>query len=147
MDTGGALIRLEEELFDRIPTTYFKVMAFTSAVRALAGVFPGIYRHEYADSKWEANQGAFIAVVDIAHFMPVDELKSEMDRFIAEARATKPFPGVKSAELAGGNEWVWAKDNKKHGIPMSDDHQHSLQEEADKLGVETPFAKHEHTRF
>ena len=99
------------------------------------------------DSPWEANQGAFIAIVDVAHFMPLEELKSEMDRFIAEARATQPLPGMETAELAGGNEWTWAKDNEKNGIPMSDDHVIQLQDEADKLGVETPFAKFEHTRF
>lgn len=147
MDMGGGLVRFEEELFERIPTTYFKVMAFTAAVRALAGVFPGIYRQELVDSPWEANQGAFIAIVDVAHFMPLEELKSEMDRFIAEARATQPLPSMETAELAGGNEWTWAKDNEKNGIPMSDDHVIQLQDEADKLGVETPFAKFEHTRF
>lgn len=147
MDMGGALIRFEEELFERIPTTYFKVMAFTSAVRALAGVFPGIYKQEFVDSKWEANQGAFIAVIDIAHFMPLDELKSDMDCFIAEARATKPLPGMDTAELAGGNEWSWAKENAENGIPMSDDHVQALQNEADRLDVETAFAKFEHTRF
>ena len=147
MDMGGALIRFEKELFERIPTTYFKVMAFTSAVRALAGVFPGIYKNEFVDSKWEANQGAFIAIIDVAHFMPIDELKMEMDRFVAEARATRPLPGMESAELAGGNEWTWAKDNERNGIPMSDDHVEALQVEADKLNVETPFTEYEHTRF
>ena len=147
MDMGGALIRFEQELFERIPTTYFKVMAFTSAVRALAGVLPGIHKKEFIDSEWEANQGAFIAIIDVAHFMPIDELKSEMDRFVAEARATRPLPGMESAELAGGNEWTWTKDNERNGIPMSDDHVLALQEEADKLNVETPFTEYEHTRF
>ncbi len=147
MDMGGALLRFEEELFKRIPTTYLKIMALTAAVRALAGVFPGIYRPAYADSQWEAGQGAFIAVVDVAHFMPLEELKREMDRFVGDARATKPLPGMPTAELAGGNEWVWAKDNQKNGIPLNDDHCAALQEEADKLGVETPFANYEHTRF
>lgn len=147
MDMGGALLRFQEELFEQIPTTYFKIMALTSAVRALAGVFPGIYREAYADTGWEAGQGAFIAVVDVGHFMPVDELKREMDRFVGEARAAKALPGMQSAELAGGNEWAWAKENEVNGIPMSDDHCAALQEEADKLSVKTPFAEYEHTRF
>ena len=99
------------------------------------------------ESQWEANQGSFIAVVNVAHFMPVEELKSEMDRFIGSARRTRPVPGMVRAELAGGNEWTWERENREKGIPMSDGHVRALVEEAEKLGVETPFARFEHTRF
>lgn len=146
-DMGGVLIRYDEEWFQKLPTTYFKTMALTSAIRALGGVFAGIYKTEYCDEKWESNQGSFIVVINVAHFMPVNELKAEMDRFVGEARNAKPLPGMESAELAGGNEWVWDKENVEKGIPLGDEHRQSLQEEADKLGVETPFAQYEHTRF
>ena len=147
MDMGGSLIQFEEELFKRLPTTFFKAMALSSALRALGGVFAGIYKPEFRASPWESNQGAFIAVVDVDHFIPVDELKGEMDRFISDARRTKPLPGMERAELAGGNEWLWAQENAEKGIPISDEHRQDLQEEADKLGVEAPFARFENTRF
>ena len=147
MDMGGHLIGFQEELFERLPTTYFKVMALTAAVKALSAVFPGVFRQALEDSPWQANQAAFIAVVDVAHFMPVDELKAEMDRFIAEARQARPLPGMDRAELAGGNEWAWARDNEAHGIPMSDAHAEALQTEADALDVDTPFERFESTRF
>ena len=147
MDMGGVVIRFDEELFKRLPTTFFKAMALTSAIKVLGGVFAGIYKDEYRDPAWQSNQGSFIAVVNVAHFMPVDELKAEMDRFVGEARNTKPLPGMESAELAGGNEWAWDKENVEKGIPLGEAHQKVLQEEADKLGVETPFAQFENTRF
>ena len=70
-----------------------------------------------------------------------------MDRFINEARNTKPLPGMERPELAGGNEWLWDKENTENGIPIGEGHQLALQEEADKLGVETPFAQCQHTQY
>jgi len=147
MDMGGVMIRYQDELFEQLPTTFFKTMALTAAIRALGGVFAGIYRTDYCSTKWESNQGSFIAVVNVAHFMPVEEFKAEMDRFVGDARKCKPLPGMPQAELAGGNEWGWDKENVEKGIPIGDEHRQALQDEADKLGVETPFARFENTRF
>jgi LDH2 family malate/lactate/ureidoglycolate dehydrogenase len=147
MDMGGSIIRFDEELFKRMPATFFKAMALSSVIKALGGVFAGIYKQEFQNTKWESNQGSFIAVIHAAHFMPVDEFKYEMDRFIEEARKTKPLPGMERAELAGGNEWQWDKENIEKGIPIGDEHRQALQIEADKLGVETPFSTYDHTRF
>ena len=147
MDMGGTVIPFDEELFNRLPTTFFKTMALTSVIRGLGGVFAGIYKEGYVDPQWESNQGAFIAAINVSHFMPIDEFKDEMDRFINEARNTKPLPGMKRPELAGGNEWLWDKENTENGIPIGEGHQLALQEEADKLGVETPFAQCQHTKF
>ena len=79
--------------------------------------------------------------------MPVDELKMEMDRFISEARKMRPVPGMDSTELAGGNEWLWDKENKTNGIPLSDEHINLLQIEAESLDVQTPVSRYDHTRF
>lgn len=147
MDMGGVVINFDEELFNRLPTTFFKAMALTSAIRGLGGVFAGTHKEGYADPNWESNQGSFIAVINVGHFMPVGEFKDEMDRFISEARNTKPLPGMERPELAGGNEWLWDQENTENGIPLGERHQQALQEEADKMGVETPFAQYEHTRF
>ena len=149
MDMGGALIGYDEELYQRLPTALFKVMAMSAAIHSLGAVFSGAHRAELVPptSSWESNQGSFIAVVDVAHFMPVDELKAEMDRYVESARQTKPLPGMEHAELAGGNEWRWDRENRALGIPMGDAHVEVLQVEADRLGVESPFAQYEETRF
>jgi L-2-hydroxycarboxylate dehydrogenase (NAD+) len=150
MDMGGRLMgRFEEDLFERMPASFLKAMALSAAVRSLGGIFPGAYKEEFqaGQSPWEAAQGSFIVVVNVAHFMPVDELKQEMDRFIGAARQSRPLPGMERAELAGGNEWLWDRENREKGIPIGDEHRRELQEEADKLGVETPFGGCEDTRF
>ena len=65
------------------------------------------------DSLWESNQGSFILVVDISHFMPVDELCQAVDRYVAEVRAMEPLPGSDEAEVAGGVEWRWEQENRR----------------------------------
>lgn len=146
-DMGGRLLHFKGELFERLPTTYFKVMALTSAVKALAAVFPRVFREALDDSPWRPNQAAFIAVVDIAHFTPIDEFKADMDQFIAEARQSRPLPGMERAELAGGNEWAWERENVVAGIAMGDEHVEALTAEAGALDVQTPFERFESTRF
>jgi LDH2 family malate/lactate/ureidoglycolate dehydrogenase len=147
MDMGGGLMPYNEEIYDRLPTSVFKAMALSAAIRSLGAVFSGIYREAYKSTEWEPNQGAFIIVIDVGHFMPIEELKREMDAFIEMARRMKPVPGMERAELAGGNEWRWERENIEKGIPMADEHCQTLQDEADELGVETPFAGFEDTRF
>ena len=131
------------------PSPFFKALGLVSVIQALGGVFPGIYREELRQprSRWESNQGAFILIIDVNHFMPIQELKSEMDAFVGLRRGMKPLPGLDRAELAGGYEWAWARENEVKGIPVGPSHESELTEIAAELGVETPFAQHEETRF
>ena len=48
---------------------------------------------------------------------------------------------------AGGIEWRHEADFGLHGIPVDEDHQRSLQDLADDLGIDTPFAQYESSRF
>ena len=59
----------------------------------------------------------------------------------------KPLPGLDRAELAGGFEWAWARENEIAGIPVGAKHESELAKIAAEVGVETPFARHEDTRF
>lgn len=147
MDMGGSLLPFEEDLFLRLPKALLKNMALSAVIKALGGILAGIFREELVESRWESNQGSFIVVVNVAHFMPINELKIEMDRFISDARKCQPLPGMDQAELAGGNEWYWEQKNCEKGIPLSDEHVNSLQEEAEQLGVRTSFERYENTRF
>jgi L-2-hydroxycarboxylate dehydrogenase (NAD+) len=149
LDMGGRIVPYSEEFFAQFPASIFKGMGLGAVIRALGGVFAGIYKPEFQapQSQWESNQGAFIIIVDVGHFMPVAELKEEMDRFIGEARAMKPLPGMEQAELAGGMEWQWEKENRETGIPVADEHRQLLEEIAAELGVETPFSRYEGASF
>ncbi len=147
MDMGGGLMRFDEDLYAQLPKSIFKAMALSAAVRSLGAVFPGVYSEDRASSEWESNQGAFIVVVDVAHFMSVNELKREMDRFVGSAREMQALPGMASAELAGGNEWHWECEYWERGIPMGDDQCEMLVEEAGALGVAMDLDRYEQTRF
>lgn len=147
LDMGGLGVGFSPEAFERSPAPIFKALGLTAVIHSLGGVLPGIYREAVREGQWESNQGAFIAVFAVEHFMPLDEARREMDTFIAEARAMQPFPGVDRAELAGGFEWEWEQQNQKAGIPVRAAHQAELEEIAREVGVETPFERFADTRF
>jgi len=149
LDMGGTVTGFDPKVFEVNPSPFFKSLGLVSVIQALGGVFPGIYREELRQprSRWESNQGAFILIIDVNHFMPIQELKSEMDAFVGLRRGMKPLPGLDRAELAGGYEWAWARENEVKGIPVGPSHESELAEIAAELGVETPFAQHEETRF
>jgi LDH2 family malate/lactate/ureidoglycolate dehydrogenase len=149
LDMGAAMLPWDEELFKRMPFAFFKELGIGAVNRALGGVLAGIYLPQFIPpaSRWESNQGAFIAVFDVKCFMPVEEFKAEMDRFVSQARQMRPFPGFERAELPGGLEWQRQRDYARLGVPLSHDHWQDLENIARELGVETPFARCEHTRF
>lgn len=149
LDMGASLLPWDEELFTRMPFSFFKELGIGAVNRVLGGVLPGIYMAQFQPpvSPWESNQGAFISAFDVECFMPTEEFKAEMDRFVAEARRMQPFPGFTQAELPGGLEWQREEEYARAGIPISVEHQKSLQTLADELGVDAPFAGYEQTRF
>ena len=136
-------------VFEDYPAIYLKDLALGSVLHALAGSLAGIYRPELQaeDRPWASDQGSFLAVFDVARFMPVEEFKMEMDRVIAEAREMRPFPDFSTADLAGGPEWRSRLDALALGIPVGAEHERRLAELADRLEVETPFPRFEDKRF
>jgi LDH2 family malate/lactate/ureidoglycolate dehydrogenase len=149
LDTGATFIDWDADHFERDPWPFFKSLGLGAVLQGLGGIFAGIYKPEFQapQSQWESNQGGFIAVFDIACFMPVAEFKKEMDRFMREARAMQPLPGTESAELCGSVEWQRERDYAANGIPITSGHQQLLEEIGEEMGVETDFAAYEHTRF
>ena len=136
-------------LFEQYPALVFKTLGLGAVIQALGAILPGIYRPEFQEpqSPWQTNQGAFVAFFDVGRFLPVDEFKKEMDRFIGQARAMQPLPGTDRAELAGGIEWAWEREHRRHGIPVGPEHRQALEEIAAELGVDVPFGDYDHTRF
>ncbi len=148
-DMSMGFLPWKEELFKECPQAYFKVLGLSVLPQVLGGVLAGIHKEEFKppQSRWESSQGAFIAVFDAASFMPLDELRAEMDRYMGQARSTKPAPGYDRAELPGGLEWQRQKDYARAGIPIGSEHQQILENIAAELGIETPFARYQRTRF
>jgi len=146
-DMASAFVGWNEEIFAHSPGAYFKEVGLATTMKAIGGIMAGIYNPECVDSQWESDQGSFVAVFDVARFMPPDVFKAQMDRFIGAARQMKPFPGQDRTELAGGMEYYWEREYGQNGIPISPRHQKSLDEIAAQVGVETPFVRFEDKRF
>ena len=149
LDMGGVILPGRQDLMEEIPHSFFKAMGVSMAIQVFAGVLAGIYRTSVAppESRWVANQGAFLCAWDVRRFMDLGEFTAEMDRFIGEARAMKPLPGLERAELPGGMEWQWEKDNRERGIPLGDQHREELEELAREAGVDCGYERYEETRF
>ena len=145
----GVWLPWDERFFEQHPFVYFKDLALGSVLQAMGGILAGIYQSELqpAESRWPSDQGAFVAVFSIESFMPVDEFKREMDRFIRQAGRMQPFPGFAAADLAGGPESRHFREFETNGIPIGSDHQTVLCELGARLGVATPFAEFAHTQF
>jgi len=150
LDSGGMGLHYSPELFEQVPGAFYKAMGVSAAVITLGGIFAGIYRPELQppESQWESNQGTFVLAMDVAHFFEsVEEFKAEMDAYIGMARSMQPFPGDDAAEMPGGREWAWEKENRREGIPVTQDRLDELVELAEKVGVPAPFGEYEATRF
>ena len=149
LDMGASMLPWDEEFFARAPFAFFKELGIGAMNRVFGGVLAGINLPQFMppQSKWESNQGSFITVYDVKCFMPVEQFKNEMDDFIGQARAMQPFPGFERAELPGGLEWQREREYAREGIPITAEHQQSLESIAEELGVETLFAQYEDTRF
>ena len=149
LDMGSSFLPYDDDLFERMPFAFFKEMGISASAYALGGVLAGIYKPEFIPpaSRWESNQGSFIAAFSVESFMDLDEYRAEMDRWIAQASALDPLPGCDRAELPGGLEWRREREYAREGIPVGDETRGRLEEIAAELGVETPFSRYLHTRF
>jgi len=149
LDMSASMMGYDEELFKEFHYVFSKSLGLGVALHALGGILAGIRNPEFEkpQSRWESNQGAFLAAFNIDHFMGIDEFETTMDHFISQARRMKPLPNMPTAELPGGMEWRWEHENSKSGIPIDMDHQKALEDIAKELKVPSVFGFFEETRF
>ncbi len=132
-----------EQAFEQSPGAFFKMLGLSHVSHALGGFMAGIWLFDAPPDPptiWEgANQGAFIAAIDIARFRPIAEYKAEIDRHIHEAQQMQPAPGYDRAELPGGLEWRREQEWAEIGIPIGTRHQEQLRKAATHAGTSPPF--------
>ncbi len=151
LDMSTHFLPQTDELISQFPAVFFKSLGLAAVLQALGGILAGIWNGGYAFSG-EAegaapHQGSFIAAFDVRRFADPREFKKEMDRYIERSRSTRPLPGQGHAELAGGMEWIWERENRLEGVPISPGHEAALTQVAREIDVETPFTGYAHTRF
>jgi LDH2 family malate/lactate/ureidoglycolate dehydrogenase len=151
LDMSASFLRHDEDLMTQFPSVFFKALGLGTVFQMLGGILTGIWNEgfEYSgEGEWAApHQGAFISVFDVKRFADVSAFKEEMDRYIGEARSTRPIAGQERADLAGGLEWEWERENREKGIPVAPEHREVLEKLAGGVGVEAPFERYGKTRF
>ena len=149
LDMAAVFMGYKDELFQEFYALFAKSLGLAVALQALGGILAGIWRPEFQppQAKWESNQGAFLLAMRVDHFMDLDEFERSLDDFVSKARDMRPFPGMPYAELPGGMEWRWEKENDKKGVPLSDEHRAKLEEIARTFNIKPPYEAFESTRF
>ena len=135
----GAWQRLDE-VCAAAPDAVLKVFAMSTATMALGGILAGVsLPADPDDRRWyAANQGTFLAVFDLARFLPLDEFLPAMDDWIRGTRTLDPLPGFEHAELPGGPEWRHEGEWATAGIPLNEKHLQALDDVAGWCGVALP---------
>ena len=132
-----------EQAFEQSPAAFFKMLGLSHVSHALGGFMAGIWLFDQPPDPptiWEgANQGAFIAAIDISRFRPVDAYKAEIDQHIHDARQMQPAPGYDRSDLPGGLEWEREQEWAEIGIPVGEAHQEQLKIAAERVGIPLPF--------
>ncbi len=72
-----------------------------------------------ADDASETNTGHFIVALDIARFMPLDQYKADVDRQIAELKASQRLPGVDEIRMPGERRRECRDERTRDGVPLS----------------------------
>lgn len=79
--------------------------------------------------------------IDIAWFMPLDEFKARMDRFIADIKAAKLRPGFDEILVPGEVDYRREMEYRKNGAQLDVVIFDQLAELAGKLGIAFPFER------
>ncbi|MDP7253976.1 MAG: Ldh family oxidoreductase [Planctomycetota bacterium] len=143
IDMASSFVGVNEETVKRFPSAIFKALGMGAACAGLAKFMAGVADlHQGSEEIYPAsNQGALILAIDIERFIPIDVFKRDMDEFVRLSRSLKPLPGYERSDLPGNLEWEREREWLEIGIPVSPEHQASLEAVARDLGVSPPFAK------
>jgi len=151
LDMASHFLPREEALMQQFPVVFFKSLGIAAIMHALGGMLTDIWQDGFAYSGEgdgaAPHQGALIIVLDIKRFVGVDVFKKEMDRYIDDVHQTKPLPGFDRAELAGGMEVIWEREQREKGIGVDDHHRGVLEKIAEQVKVDAPFATYDNSRF
>ena len=86
-----------------------------------------------------ADQGTFVMAIDISRFVPMENYKRDIDRYIREIHQMQPAPGYEQSQLPGELEWQREREWAKIGVPIGETHRDALASVADQRGISSPF--------
>ena len=144
LDMGTSFFEPEHfpALFEQAPAAFFKSIGLVGVANLLGGVLAGMMSPEFAAESRKyssAGYGAFICVVDVERFVPLEAFKAETDRTMQEIHTLPPLPGYERYDLPGGPERDRERTWVTEGIPLSQEHRQGLEEIAEELDVPVPW--------
>jgi LDH2 family malate/lactate/ureidoglycolate dehydrogenase len=83
-----------------------------------------------------SNTGQFVFAIDVARFMAPETFAAEVDRQLAELRASPTLPGVKAIRIPGEDRRRRRTERSASGVPLPTTLVNQLDELADKLKIE-----------
>ena len=89
-----------------------------------------------ADSSSLTNTGQAIIAVNIAAFADVRAFRAKVDQIWDEMKSSPKLPGVEEIRLPGERSTAIFDDRMAHGVPVSAELRQSLDQLADRLGVQ-----------
>jgi LDH2 family malate/lactate/ureidoglycolate dehydrogenase len=87
-----------------------------------------------------ANQGALAIFFRIDLFEDPDWFKREIDSYVRTVRDLEPLDGFDESYLPGGVEAAREQKNRSVGVPVTPEHQATLETLADEYGLTVPWA-------
>lgn len=144
LDMGTSFFEPEHfpHLFEQAPAAFFKSIGLVAVSNLLGGALTGMMLPEFQPEKRlysAAGYGAFTCALNIGRFVPVEAFTAEVDRTMREVHELPPLPGLERYDLPGGQEQDRQRTWAIEGIPLGPEHQRSLEEIADELGVSVPW--------
>ncbi|RAI44198.1 Ldh family oxidoreductase [Rhodoplanes roseus] len=94
-----------------------------------------------ADDTSETDTGQLVIAVDIARFVPLDRFTAEVDRHMADLRASARLPGVEAIRLPGDRRRECRTERREAGIPLPAALIVQLDKVAAELGVTPLFER------
>lgn len=80
--------------------------------------------------------GYFFMVIDISHFVDVEEFKKTSGNIVRTLRNGKKLPGAERIYTAGEKEFENEKRIREQGIPINDSLQKTIRKIAEELGID-----------
>ena len=86
-----------------------------------------------------ANQGSTVIAFRIDLFLPAEQFKAEMDRYVRRVRELTPITEGQQSFLPGGLEAQRYRDYSRDGIPVGPDHAERLESVAGEFDLDVPW--------
>jgi LDH2 family malate/lactate/ureidoglycolate dehydrogenase len=79
--------------------------------------------------------GHYFQVINVSHFMPVEEFKARMDELLQELKASELQPGVGRVYYAGEKEYLTEQERRSTGLPLDGPVYDNLQKMSEELDI------------